>query len=272
MVASFVVKQKTELAGFDLESIPVDSRKLLLADFRGSAAFGEDYSTLINIMSLPRSEDQLTEIRRGFSGLFFEDMGYRYWSGVMARSGGALTLLSPQNTFQVYRRFFPYVSESEHPVTGRNSLYGIIVPDGILADSDGHVHAVLEYSVYGGWQYFGDKLRGFTAIKDTPRLNDVFGGSQLIFVTPTFSENKPDADIREMPMRHKQFGDFVDYVFRGYRLDSDSATVAEVQQEAHRQFGKRRDLLFGREEHLTLEQRAYLEKVLRINPGLFISR
>ncbi len=272
MLASFVAEQRADLASGQVEAIALDSRKRLLSDFKRSASFKDGYSRLINVMSLPQKEDDLVEVRRDFSGLFFEGMAYMYLqqSGIMEDSHGPLTLLSPENTLQFYSNLFSEAPGSVHR-TGRESLHGVVVPDGILASGDGYVHAVLEYTAHGGKQYFEDKINGFTQIKNLDKLKGVFDGSQLIFVTPTFSNNKPrGVEVREMPFTHKQLRDFINDIFHEYRIDSDSATAVEAQQEARGQLTKRLDIL-GR-ERLTPEQRAYLEKVLGNDPALFAHR
>lgn len=249
--------QRSGFTAGSVEQVATDSRKHLLNDFKNSRGFKRLYGELVNFVSMPVSEEKFNEIRKDFIGAVFANMAYTHL--VWERTDSS-TLISPKRTLDFYKRLYPGAQRTNNPFGG-DSLEGISVPDGIKVNSEGEVVAVCEYTTHGGNGYFVNKLDAVEYEKAS--FPEIFAEARLVVVTPRFRGGPLYSNVIhvELPLHHGQFRDFINGVFSHYRVDEDSATIAEVRQEARRQFERATEA--ERRGSLTFEMRRYLERVRR---------
>ena len=189
--------------------------------------------------SQPRTEEEIDDFRHLFDGFLYEGLVYQILAG---RQPPSKTLLSPEKTVELYEKFYPHASKVEN-IFGQETLYGISVPDGILVEESEKgsiLAAVCEYTLLGSMDNLGSKFYAFT--KDKNNFPALFDFAEFVFVVPKGSE-LPEAcregpryrDVRfeHPPLLHSQAKDFCRSVYRFYRPEKDSLTLAEVQTAAN---------------------------------------
>lgn len=221
------------------------SRKKIFSWFRGTPEFGQIYSQSLHFFLIPRSEEEVKTIKFVLAGSFFQQIAF---ATVSQNLPDELLLLSPERTLDFYQLLFPRAMVIKHPL-GTDSLRGISVPDGLLiknSSNDIGILAAVEYTLEGKTDYFQKKILPFKGDQD--RFPSLLRNSQLLFVTPTFSRQRPylpsvwKAKIQELPFTHHQFRNFSSWIYEHHRQyqnihepDDTSATLKEIQERVREQ-------------------------------------
>lgn len=216
--------------------------------FTKTDPFAEIYAQAAGYALQPLTAASVADMRRDMAGALFEEYAY----DTLARQGGLAQLASPRDSFlfclqEVVRRRMPNEGASTHPF-GRQNLRNIFTPDGILVEN-GRATAV-EYTTSAKPEYFRYKTREFDGFRR-------YAGDNALLTFVVLDGVKVPADVLAhdfvtkplaLPVDGTQFHDFTNWVWNKYRTTSalgeedeeveESATLAEMQEEAHRQMNR----------------------------------
>ena len=138
----------------------------------------------------PKELLRLNMPTEAYAGRLFEETAFRYLSLHLKNTQ---ELFNPEQTFEVYRRLYPEARVMGY-TTGRFSLSGISVPDGLLFDrrtmmrsGEAALVVVYEYTmrnqpIMRQSAYFQKKLHGFKVGRN--QHPEVFMGANLRFAVP----------------------------------------------------------------------------------------
>ena len=245
---NLVIEQHEELQNGQFPHCYSHNRKSLLEAYLGSERFEQAYNATRNYLLMPRTDKELEEIRKRFAGRLYEDLAYIFMANEEFQSG---VILSPERAFEFYRAMYPNKDIIEHPF-GSNSLKGISVPDGIaVRENEGidSIVGVCEYTLSGHRGIFQDKYEWFNARKRN--FPGLFSNAQLLFVVPNktsllgAAKGRNQVRFNKMPFTHEQFRNFIDKVYCYLAPEDMDATLAEIQEEARRQYYKEIDALWN---------------------------
>lgn len=238
------------LAGATDEEFPLNDnshavitgRKDLLGAFKSSDRFQAIYEEAVRLY-LGADEQEFVQITKEFVGALFESFGYLYSNN---HCQAPLRILSPEKTFELYRRLYPRNAVVEH-LFGVKSLMGITVPDGVIIEArDGieRIVDVCEYTSFGTRANFEMKREGFMI--NARNRQEILGDAHLKIFIPRGgslslhigSEN--GIQVEELPFTHRQFRDFVEGMAEFYQRHEDSARIVDIKSEAAIQQARRR--------------------------------
>lgn len=260
-----VVEQREELADVQVPHI-ADTRKTLFAAFKGSERFRQLYEEAARHYLTPHTEEELEGIRGDLAGRAGQDIAYMFLTNIQPSSR---VLLSPERTFRFYRKLHPEASIVPNPF-GIDSLKGVSVPDGLIAEERGEggerIVVVCEYTLSGKNEHIQNKYNGYDIRRR--HFPQLFAEASLLFFMPKHGSlpglfRHVKASYEEMPFTHEQFRDFIDGVLRFYPSNEDVATLVDMQERAREQI--KRGACYQREGKITREYRLYMRKFIEAN-------
>lgn len=216
-----------------LNEVDVESFGHLIKWFVNSEKFAQMYSEAYGLFSVPRTEQQISWVKRHFAGQAFQYMAHIY---LLAKQQTSTTILSPDRTIEYYQCQFP--NKRKHYPFGLDTLYGISVPDGLAVEvgEDYMITVgVCEYTLVKSIYLLGKRVNKWLSNQNFP-LPAAIPEVETILVTPKMDRKlsflpKHRFNHVQVPFSHLQFGRFCRSIFSCYRPDNnyDYPTLDEFQ-------------------------------------------
>lgn len=186
---SMVGEQRQELLKRQRpDTIYHKNREIFFPNFVVADAFREFFLDAANFLVRPHTGKEQLEFRGRLAGRIFSEMAYIQ---VSSQQDPGAVAFSPDRTLRFYSLLHPGAGFVRHPLTG-DSLNGIYVPDGIIADKK-VIRAVCEYTALSPdnlddyYRYIRAKYEGFSQARNTfPE----FKHARLRFVMPALRERR----------------------------------------------------------------------------------
>lgn len=216
-----------------------------LAAITKNPVFNDIYGKACQYWREPMDEKLYQLLERNLVGTLYELFAYTHLKGLPEHQG----ILSPPDTVRYMSRLFfgdEDASRFVHNPFGQLALdqekdlkYS---PDGIRIDGDETI--IYEYTLQNNRAYFEDKVKQalwFQRSSESKNRSNV----SLRFVIPegtSFNNDDYYAIFAEdfvmdpicAPANTKGYYAFINWILTTYRLNLDSATLSELQAEAHR--------------------------------------
>lgn len=241
-----VVSQRQESQAWQSQLTSFESRKDIFRGFQATTIFRRMYQEAFRYHLLPRNDQQLNSFRDRLAGALFQGAALIYYALALPQSQ---LMLFSDKTLDLYQKLYPNSPRREEPL-GQTSLVGISVPDSIIIDTSQEKEQILalcECTLSGDSNYYDRHYQG--SIMDRKRFPALFVSTHLVFITPKnpylplHIEKDREVKAVELSFSREQFRDYIDSVYKFYRVDQDMPTLVEVQQCATLQFKRAQSYL-----------------------------
>lgn len=275
-----MVEEKTRPLGLDLRPIPELLQKLidkekklsypspqeasrssdLLKWYQNTDNFTQVYKMAMKLLLTPRTNAEISLLRRNLAGKVFEDIAYFFLAATL--NGGSRVVFSPQTAYELWKRLYPKSSQISS-IFGTYTLEEANVPDGLIVEDLGllksRIISICEYTTHP--QSASGKIGVF--LNASNYYSRQFNGVNLLFVTPEYVDLNILAEVpisqKHVPFGTRVFGQFVTDIFGSYRTNQESGTLDEVQERVRQQ--RERGLIRQKNGPLTKEFGIYLQKL-----------
>jgi hypothetical protein len=208
-------------------------RRRILDTFMSTLFFKEFYKGAIQESLTVRDQMDEPEYRRRLAGQALEAFGHPFMAARHIGQGNVI--LPPQAVSSIYHDFVYPTQEVVHHPFGVDTISHRGTPDGLIVRrKNSKVLGAIEYTLSELPEKFQRQYKSFV---DVRKKSDLFpDDATLTFVVtqdakvPTFGN---DVDVVRLPFTAKEFGRFVEKVYRQYQPETDDGTLSDLYAYAH---------------------------------------